>query len=829
MAGSSAMVVSLVTVLASTLVQSLDPALLSLTNCTDSSASGWTSANGILKWNNLCATSVYPIQNDGLVVAAECDNASTLGQTQWILNSTFFDKSPPNVSTAILVNPEKYGWDTLAGYGWTYDKGEAVGARIQLFDIGARFHGECTGNNNCQFKLTADGKLMTFQGRCVTGTAPPPPPPTTAPTAPPMYNGTATFAAAMGDNMVLQQAPSQAAAYGPVGKDYADTDGVRLTVSDGTTSYSIAATIQQGPLGLQWKALLKAAPSGGSYTLTLEQGTTSVAIVNVTFGDVWYCGGQSNMALPILHTFSRNISRDAILSGKYSNIRISGVKGNMNPTQPWTTLINAVTNVSQADVDSWYGYKSSSGPSYNSESTSRFFQFSATCYYFAESLTQKLGDAAPPIGLIHTAFGGSMIEEWIDEPTINQCAGTSPSYQPFSLYEQNVLPYVDTTVKGWLWYQGENNCHGVMGNSLKGVGYGCMLPAMVELWRAKWSQTQGTTHPLAPFGVVTLASGGSEGGNDIGGMRWSQTSNFGTLPSPQIPNSFLAHAYDLGDPWTGGTPCTGWQCCANDYNASNCAQHTKNDTSMCTASCLAQLNTSFYMGPIHPRVKKPVGDRLAAAAAALVYGSTSAYAGPTIKGCSVAGDTITIRFNETLLRGGNVMVKPYDKPTVNSAMRVLIDERYFCNKTILIPKIDSQWPSWFCADEGAPEWGQCGGDVQCGADSSSNTRMRQQSAVLTSPPQAPWVLVDIKSSSSTEVVLDLSSLPSGATPLAVRYAWDNDKDSCCPPLPQVGSLVPCAPGSCPIWDEVNKLPANPFIAMLDGGKCKCIAPQTCDE
>ena len=50
---------------------------------------------------------------------------------------------------------------------------------------------------------------------------------------------------------------------------------------------------------------------------------------------------------------------------------------------------------------------------------------------------------------------------------------------------------------------------------------------MVDLWRKTWSKVPGTTDPLAPFGIVTLASGGSEGGADIGGMRWSQTANYG--------------------------------------------------------------------------------------------------------------------------------------------------------------------------------------------------------------------------------------------------------------------------------------------------------------
>ena len=76
------------------------------------------------------------------------------------------------------------------------------------------------------------------------------------------------------------------------------------------------------------------------------------------------------------------------------------------------------------------------------------------------------------------------------------------------------------------------------------------------------------------------------------------------------------------------------------------------------------------MGPIHPRIKKPVGERLATAAmgkmrscfvytcrrlidlsriAGVVYGGEGAYAGPTLAGCTATADAITIRFNTTLL------------------------------------------------------------------------------------------------------------------------------------------------------------------------------------
>ena len=99
--------------------------------------------------------------------------------------------------------------------------------------------------------------------------------------------------------------------------------------------------------------------------------------------------------------------------------------------------------------------------------------------------------------------------------------------------------------------QGENNCEtAYVGNVLNGSGYGCELPAMVADWRSVWSATSGTTAPLAPFGIATLAAGGSEGHSGaMAAMRWSQTANYGHFDNPALPATFGAQLYDLGDPW----------------------------------------------------------------------------------------------------------------------------------------------------------------------------------------------------------------------------------------------------------------------------------------
>ncbi len=91
-----------------------------------------------------------------------------------------------------------------------------------------------------------------------------------------------------------------------------------------------------------------------------------------------------------------------------------------------------------------------------------------------------------------------------------------------------------------------------------------------------------------------------------------------------------------------------------------------------------------------------------------------------------------------------------------------------------------------CSDNDAPDWGQCGNSVMCGAGAlapaNSNT---------TKDWPSPWVRVNVASEGSSSVAVDLSPLQ-GATPRAIRYAWGNDNgDSCCPPKPEVKYEYAC--------------------------------------
>ena len=226
--------------------------------------------------------------------------------------------------------------------------------------------------------------------------------------------------------------------------------------------------------------------------------------------------------------------------------------------------------------------------------------------------------------------------------------------------------------------------NGRKGNSAANEGYSCSQRLLIEGWREIWSKTPGTTDPKAPFGIVTLASSGSEGGPNMGAMRQAQTAGYGVLPPAQaegtgLEATFFAQAYDLDDQWGGpswgrmachhnneGKPCLEgpfhqpcfleWACCpvgsgVKNYNATK-SKVTCNATraKLCTNACAASASTPEYMGGIHPRSKKPLGDRLGTAAYNTVYGGKKGYTGPTLSGCtlsSASGNTSTSSAGDT--------------------------------------------------------------------------------------------------------------------------------------------------------------------------------------
>lgn len=313
------------------------------------------------------------------------------------------------------------------------------------------------------------------------------------------------FDSAFGDNMLLQASPSKSAVYGFL--DYAASMAgavvhVTLTPVSGTP-ITVEATLNityqtfgpdwgvrpcascpdidapfnpfGGPLA-SWKALLPPQPAGGNFTVTAvcvgctSSAPSTASISNVVFGDMWFCTGQSNMWLPVQHTYDRNDTANAILQGRYSNVRLmAGVSGNWVRGNPQKSTCNesAVwpcpyggTNGSNA----WLSAVQAAPEGCVDAGTCPLFTIGAACWYYAQALVEM--GVTTPIGIADTAMGGQHIEEFMINHTISRCSATAASakghdFGPWGNGEilgSQIVPFVDMTIKGFVWYQGAYAC-----------------------------------------------------------------------------------------------------------------------------------------------------------------------------------------------------------------------------------------------------------------------------------------------------------------------------------------------------------------------------------
>jgi hypothetical protein len=317
------------------------------------------------------------------------------------------------------------------------------------------------------FQLQSCSSCSSLQEECMVGCVmafnpsyapgppvnPPAPPDVPVPPAPwPNAASAFNFSVVFSSSMVLQQAPSMAAVYGPTGTS-GSSAVVSITVTPSSGSpYTVPANVSQG----RWKAFLHpTADSQGATTFSISAtcasgcagNASSVTIEDIVFGDVWYAAGQSNMVKNFLVTYGGEDSMAAILGGKFDNIRImsgdsesAGLDPTVPPTHPWHRA-KAAAAIPASDPTSWW-------------------QTSAVLWHFGEALTEQhraAGRPIPTLGLLSTAIGGSQIEEWITDEAASPCFGYEHNANGGHLnhvcWDANVRPYIDMTIKGVIYYQ----------------------------------------------------------------------------------------------------------------------------------------------------------------------------------------------------------------------------------------------------------------------------------------------------------------------------------------------------------------------------------------
>ncbi len=277
------------------------------------------------------------------------------------------------------------------------------------------------------------------------------------------------------DNMVLQQ-QQQVAVWGT------DNPQTKISVSASWGKKAIAVTDGNG----HWKLKLQTPSAGGPYTVVIK-GSQVITLKNVLLGEVWFCSGQSNMQMPLNGNYNQPVigSNEAILNSSNDKIRMF--------TQQHIVSLSPL-----------YEMKGD----WKSASPATTGNFSAVAYFFAKKLQALLG---VPVGLIHTSWGASSIESWMDKETLTDFKSvvipdtipkTAPQTSPTIMYNAMLHPYVGFTIKGLIWYQGEANRENAK-------DYQSLFTAMIESWRKQWSQNDFPFYfvQIAPFDYPKLNAG----------------------------------------------------------------------------------------------------------------------------------------------------------------------------------------------------------------------------------------------------------------------------------------------------------------------------------
>ena len=256
----------------------------------------------------------------------------------------------------------------------------------------------------------------------------------------------------------------------------------------------------------EWKASFKT-PSG-SYQLqqiTISDGDV-LTLKNVLIGEVWLCAGQSNIEMPV-----RGFQNSPI-EGASDLVADAGLyKGKIREIKVKKSLATTTKDDCPGD---WKESVPENVP-----------LFTALGYSFAIAL-QKVLDV--PVGIINCTYGGTDIECWISEDITAKYTDISKekgkakyhSANISEVYNSMVHPIKSYTIRGTIWFQGENNVN-------RFQTYQDRLIDLIGMWRTKWEQ------PDMPFYLIEIAPYRFKQDDKAAYLREMQFKVSQTLPNVQ--------------------------------------------------------------------------------------------------------------------------------------------------------------------------------------------------------------------------------------------------------------------------------------------------------
>ena len=287
---------------------------------------------------------------------------------------------------------------------------------------------------------------------------------------------TFSVAGIFSDHMVLQRGRPV-----PVWGEAAP--GTKVSVRFGETSVNAVADAKG-----EWCATLpamRARRKGDTLSVKAAGGAGEAVFKDVLVGDVWLCGGQSNMELGF-HV-ALGAKEEAAKASDYPNVRnvyFEKCRGfapekRVN-CRKWCVCTSGTLTKSKAEVA----------------------KVTAVGYYFARMLNRETG---VPQGILDNNWGGCRIEPYIPldglksvpqlEKLVKEVETSDQQrmVESTSMFNAMIAPITRFPIAGALWYQGESN----IGEET----YPLKLKALAEGWRKAW----GYDFPFCVFQLSSIS------------------------------------------------------------------------------------------------------------------------------------------------------------------------------------------------------------------------------------------------------------------------------------------------------------------------------------
>jgi sialate O-acetylesterase len=225
--------------------------------------------------------------------------------------------------------------------------------------------------------------------------------------------------------------------------------------------------------------------AGGPYTITV-QGWNKIVISDILVGEVWLCGGQSNMEFTTdwVHNFARDIKAGKMPktfdTDKAEAFVDAEIKAADHPQIRFFQVAHIQGEFPQNDVvGKWVIC-----------TPETMKGFSLTGYFFGRELNDNL---KVPVGLISSNWGGTPADVWIPkaafdlDPILTDFASwrdkeTWGPNAPGVLYNSMIHPLAPYKIAGLIWNQGEENVSRNRGDEL----YDRLFSTLIRSWRTEW-------------------------------------------------------------------------------------------------------------------------------------------------------------------------------------------------------------------------------------------------------------------------------------------------------------------------------------------------------